>query len=231
MTGQDDPRPDGETVGESRRSFIGGALFILGAMAAWWEDWWGSDDDTGTDSQITELRQRVRGLEDQLETEKSRRRDLVNVLDDTNGRVDNLDTRVSDLEDSTTGSSPWDDSDSDSLLELPNHKGIDVATVTAGNVGARTETYTGDGATTGRLVSFGFEPAVFVIQRNDTASRFEGMAPGSDSAIYIAGGTLSMEISTTTQVHTSADGVVVGDGGTEGNESGVTYHVAAWPTA
>lgn len=95
-----------------------------------------------------------------------------------------------------------------------------------------TETYTGDGTITGREITVGFEPRWFEVHRDDSdnAEVYEGVGAGGDHSMRTVGGALTTDISRSTSVYTTSNGVMVGDGdATHANTNGVGFVVIAMP--
>lgn len=93
------------------------------------------------------------------------------------------------------------------------------------NTGAKIETnsYTGDGSTTGREIDIGFQPDYLYVQKD----RPRAFTTFSTTGSQLHGPALADAIQTTTSVKLSTNGFTVGDGDTEGNVNNDTYHYFA----
>lgn len=91
-----------------------------------------------------------------------------------------------------------------------------------------TGTYTGDGATTGRVISLSYEPQYVTIHRTGGAVEMIHMPSDESAADVIIGGTLTTSIETSTSCYTVAEGIMVGDGDATGNANAETYRYEAW---
>lgn len=92
----------------------------------------------------------------------------------------------------------------------------------------RTGTYTGDGDTTGRALSLGYEPEYAVVHRTGGAVEQITMPTDESTADVVVGGSLTTSVETSTSCYITADGLVVGDGDNTGNVNGETYRWEAW---
>lgn len=122
--------------------------------------------------------------------------------------------------------------DGSQWLKVSDSIGFNTSALSVGSSPFRMETgsYTGDGTDTGREIDIGFQPDFFTIMRADTgaAAKYSGFSSGVDASHRSVGGTLTNDISSSTQVYATANGITVGDGGTHGNNDGTTYLWMAW---
>lgn len=91
-----------------------------------------------------------------------------------------------------------------------------------------TGTYTGDGVTTGRTISLGYEPQYVTIHRTGGAVEMIHVPSSEANADVVEGGSLTTSISVSSSVYAVADGIMVGDGDATGNANAETYRYEAW---
>ncbi len=91
-----------------------------------------------------------------------------------------------------------------------------------------TGSYTGDGATTARTISLGFQPSFVFLWREDAGRAF--VMNNTSSAGKLNGST-TPEADETTEVHLDSDGFVVGDGDVDGNNSNQDFYYLAFKLA
>lgn len=90
--------------------------------------------------------------------------------------------------------------------------------------------YTGDGTSTGREITLGFEPKWFEIHRDDSsdAEMYEGIGAAGNHSMRTRGGALTTDISRSASVYTTSNGVMIGDGdASHANANGVPFVVVA----